>query len=201
MFNLFPHLAGGAVEGMVLLSLTIIVSAFFLEEVTIVVVGLLAADGIISAPIALLSLYVGIILGDLGLYLLGWLASRHLWLGKYVDHDFIAPLREWLDTKYVMTIFSARFIPISRIPTYTACGFFNMPYKTFWETVVSAGIIWVSVLFTVTFWFGSLTEAWFGPARWVIACVFLLGFFLVSRHNVIMYRKKRRAMRASRAPS
>ena len=54
-----------------LLSLAIIVSTIILEDPTTVVVGLLASDGIIPVPLALVSLYVGTVLGDTGLYCLG----------------------------------------------------------------------------------------------------------------------------------
>jgi membrane protein DedA with SNARE-associated domain len=201
MFHLFPHLIGGAVGSMALLSLTIIVSSFFLEEVTIVVVGVLAADGVIGIPLALFSLYIGVILGDLGLYFLGWLASTHPWLASYVDHDFIAPLRAWLETRFTLTIFSARFIPISRIPTYTASGFFRSPFSAFANTVVAAGLIWVTLLFSASYWFGSATSQWFSPIRWSIACIFLLALFFIGRHNFIAYRAKRNALKESQALS
>ena len=191
MFLFLSHLIGGSVGSMALLSLAIILGTFILEDPTTVIVGLLAADGIIGVPTALFSLYAGIVLGDIGLYCLGWLASTHPKLGRYVDHDFVAPFRAWLETRYVLTIFSARFIPGSRLPTYTASGFFRSPLSTFVLTAIVATSIWTTLLFSAAYWFGNVTSEWIGPVRWGVAFVFLLTLFFIARHNLRAYRAKK----------
>ena len=182
---------GGSVGSMALPVLAIIIGVIFLEDTTTVIVGVLVADGILSIQLALISLYSGIIIGDIGLYCLGWLASTHPRLAHYVDHDFVAPFRAWLETRFVLTVFSARFIPGARLPTYTASGFFRSPLGKFMLTSIGATSVWTTFLFFVSYWFGNATEGWMGPARWGIALVFLLVLFLVGRHNVLAYRAKR----------
>ena len=177
------HLIGGAVGSTTLLMLVIVLGSFFQEDLTAVIVGVLAADGIISAPLALLSLYTGVILGDLWLYCLGWLASAHPRLAQYVDHDYIAPFREWLQNRYQLMVFSARFIPGTRFPTYTGSGFFRMPFSTFILTTIAAGFMWMTFLFFASYWFGAFTSEWFGPARWGIAGIFVLVLLSVGIHN------------------
>ncbi len=185
----FSHLIGGAGGSTALLALVIVLGTFVLEDPTTVIVGVLASDGVIPVPLALLALYGGIVVGDLGLYLLGRLASTHPRLARYVDHDFVAPLRAWLESRYVLTIFSARFIPGSRLPTYTASGFFRSPLSTFVLTALVATSIWTTLLFSAAYWFGNLTTEWVGPARWGIAigCVALL--FLLARRNLLKQRR------------
>lgn len=191
MLLFLSHLIGGSVGSTALLSLAIIVATFILEDPTTVIVGVLAADHIIGVPVALFSLYAGIVLGDISLYCLGWLASTHPRLGRYVDHDFIAPFRAWLETRYVLTIFSARFIPGSRLPTYTASGFFRSPLSAFILTAIVATSIWTTLLFSASYWFGNLTAQWLGPVRWGIACIFLITLFFIARHNLLAYRAKK----------
>jgi membrane protein DedA with SNARE-associated domain len=191
MSPFISHLIGGAAGSTVFLSLAIILGTFILEDPTTVIVGVLVADGIIGMPVALFSLYAGIVLGDIGLYCLGWLASTHPRLAQYVDHDFIAPFRTWLESRFVLTIFSARFIPGSRLPTYTASGFFRSPLSTFILTAIVATSIWTTILFSVSYWFGSLTSEWFDPVRWGIALIFLAALFLIGRHNLLAYRARR----------
>lgn len=174
--------------GAVSLSLAIIIGTFFLEDTTTIVVGVLAADGIIPIPLALFSLYAGIIIGDIALYCLGWLASKHSRLAKYMDHDFTAPFRAWLETRYVLTIFSARFIPGARFPTYTTTGFFRSPLSTFILIAIGATSIWTTLLFSASFWFGSFTSGWVSHVRWGIAGAVLIGLFLIGRHNLLAYR-------------
>lgn len=185
------HLIGGAVGSSILLSLVIILGTFILEDPTTVIVGVLAADGVISVPFALASLYAGILVGDIGLYWLGRLASTHPRLARYVDHDFIAPLRAWLESRFILTVFSARFIPGSRLPTYTASGFFRSPLSTFVGTAIVATSIWTTVLFSASYWFGNLTSEWVGPVRWGIAIAFVVILFLVARHNLLKVRAKK----------
>lgn len=191
MVLFLSHLIGGSVGSHALLALAIMLGTFFLEDTTTVIVGLLAADHIIGIPIALASLYAGIIVGDIGLYTLGYLASANARLARYVDHDFVAPFRAWLETRFVLTVFSARFIPGSRLPTYTASGFFRSPLSTFIMTAIVATSIWTTILFTASYWFGNLTSEWMGPVRWGIALAFLLALFFIARHNLLAYRAKR----------
>lgn len=191
MFSFLSLLIGGSVGNTALLSLTIILGTFILEDPTTVIVGVLAADGIISVPVALISLYTGIVVGDIGLYCLGWLASTHPRLKHYADHEFLAPFRVWLETRYILTIFSARFIPGSRFPTYTASGFFRSPLSTFILTAIVATSLWTTLLFCISYWFGNFTSEWIGSARWIIAIVFLLALFFIARHNLLAYRAKK----------
>ena len=104
MFAFLSHFAGDTVGSAMLLSLVIILCASVLEDLTIIVVGVLAADDIISVPIAFLSVYLGIILGDSLLYALGAFARSHPRLAHYIDHDFTAPFRTWLGNRYAFHI-------------------------------------------------------------------------------------------------
>lgn len=190
-FSFLSQFIIGSITSGALPSLAIILGVIFLEDTTTVVVGVLAADGLITIQHGLLSLYTGIVLGDIGLYCLGYLASTHPRLARYVDHDFIAPFRAWLETRFVLTVFTARFIPGARMPTYTASGFFRSPLSVFMITAIGATSIWTTFLFFASYWFGNVTTGWMGPARWGIALVFLLALFLVGRHNILAYRARR----------
>ena len=63
MFAFLSNFTGSTVDSTILLSLAIVFCAIFLEDVTTVVVGVLAADALIPVPIAFLSLYIGIAIG------------------------------------------------------------------------------------------------------------------------------------------
>ncbi|MDE1919520.1 MAG: DedA family protein [Patescibacteria group bacterium] len=193
-FPLLTHFIGGSVGSYVSLSIAIILGTFVLEDPTAVIVGLLAADGTIGIPIALFSLYVGIIAGDIGLYFLGRLASTHPWLERYVDHELALPFRAWLESRFVLTIFSARFIPGSRLPTYAASGFFGSPLSTFIVTAILATSVWTTFLFWAAYWFGSATSGWLDFERWGIVAAFLAALFLIARHNLLSWRAKKNGL-------
>jgi len=190
-FILLSSLIDSAVGNIFVLPLIIILGALISEDATSVILGILAADGAISIPIAFSSLFVGIVLGDSGIYLLGRFASTHPLLERYVSHDLLAPFREWLKKRFVLTVFSACFIPGSRFLTYVSCGFFRTPFLTFLLTAIAATSIWTAILFSVSYWFGSFTSGWLAHLRWGIAAIFLLSIFFIGRHNLRVYRAKK----------
>lgn len=188
MFAFLSHFAGDTVSSAVLLSLVIVLCASVLEDLTILVVGVLVADGIISVPIAFLSLYLGIILGDSLLYALGAFARTHPRLAHYIDHDFTAPFRSWLGNRYAFNIFSGHFVPGFRFTSYVASGFFRYPLATYLPTAFAGGLVLLTALFSLSYWFGSLTSGWVIHLRWGIAGAFLLILFFIGRHNLLAYR-------------
>jgi membrane protein DedA with SNARE-associated domain len=196
MFDFFSHLIGGAVGSTVLLSLAVMLCAFLLEDAATVIVGVLAADSIVSVPVAIISLYSGILCGDIVLYSVGWLARTHPKLAHYIDHDFTAPFRSWLESRYMMVIFTGHFVPGLRLTTYIASGFFRFPLSRYIPMAVVSGLLLETVLFTLAYLFGSVSSTWAAEARWGIAAVFVLGLFLLARHNVLMYRAKKNELAA-----
>lgn len=171
--------------------LIIIGAAFLFEDVTIVIVGVLAAGGALSVPLALVALYLGIILGDFGMYGLGRLARTHPRLARYVDHGLILPLRNWLRERLRITVFSTRCIPGTRLPTFFASGFFRAPLSVFCSTIVAAAALWTILLFTAAYLFGSFTATWVEEARWGALVVALGALFLIARHNLRAYLAKK----------
>ncbi len=186
-FFLF-RLIDGAIGNPAVLSLAIVLGTFILEDLTTVVVAILAADGIIPVPLALGSLYAGVIGGDLAFYALGWIASTHPRLARYIEHEWVASLRTWLETRFVLAVFSARFIPGTRFATYTASGFFRSPFATFARTAIIATSIWITGLFAAAYWFGGATAHVLGSARWLIAGALLLILFLIGRNRVRAFK-------------
>ncbi|MBI4088522.1 VTT domain-containing protein [Candidatus Kaiserbacteria bacterium] len=194
MTSFLSYVSGGTVDSTVLLSLAIVLCALFLEDVATVIVGVLAADGIVPIPLAFISLYIGIALGDTLFYALGSFARTHPRLAHYIDHDFTAPFRAWLESRYAFTVFSGHFVPGLRSTTYIASGFFRLPLSTYIPMAIAGGLVLLTTLFLLSYWFGGLTSGWVSHARWGIAGIFLLILFFIGRHNLLVYREKRSAL-------
>lgn len=194
MFTFLSHFIGGEIGSVVLLPLAIILCALILEDLTIVIVGVLAADGILPIPVAVVSLYIGAALGDTTLYALGSFARTHPRLAHYIDHDFTAPFRSWLEHSYAFKVFSGHFVPGFRFTTYVASGFFRYPLSTYIPMAIAGGLILVTTLFTISYWFGSVTSGVVSHARWGIAGAFLLILFFIGRHNLKAYRAKKNGL-------
>ena len=193
-FHLVSHFIVSSAGSGVALFGAILVSTILVEDATAVIVGILAADGIVPIPIALAALYSGIVSSDLGLYWVGRIARSHPRLERYAEHEAAAPFRAWLETRYVLTIFCARFIPGARVPTYSSSGFFRSPFDTFVLVALGAASVWTTLLFSASFWFGNLTAHWIGPVRWGVALAALAGLFMLGRFNVRSYRSKKQEL-------
>jgi len=188
------HLIDGAVGSTFLLSLAIMLCAFIFEDATIFITGVLAADKILSVPVAISSLFIGIVVGDAVLYSIGALARMHPKLAHYIDHEFTAPFRAWLEHRYAFTIFSGHFVPGLRLTTYIASGFFRSRISTFILMAVVGNLLWETVLFSASYWFGALSSEWVAQARWSVAFLFLGILFFIGRYNLLAYRAKKKEL-------
>lgn len=195
MLTFLPQFIGGEVGNVALLAIAIILCTIVFEDMIIVVVGVLAADGAISAPLAFLFLYLGTIIGDAGLYVIGAYARTHPRLAHYVDHDFTAPFRSWLESRYAFAVYSGHFIPGFRFATYIASGFFGYSFSTFIRMAMIGGVVLVTTLFSVSYWFGSLSSGWTEWARWSIAGIFLVILFFIGKYNLAEYRARKDSIR------
>src|SRR5581483_6170508 len=77
-------------------SLAIVFGTLILEDAATVLAAMQASTGGIPIWLALVSLYVGIVAGDLGLYGLGRLCAMAPWLYRLVGESRIRRGQDWL---------------------------------------------------------------------------------------------------------
>jgi membrane protein DedA with SNARE-associated domain len=196
--HFFFYLISDAVGSTLLLSLAIMLCVILLEDATVIIVGVLAADGTLSVPVALLSLYAGMVVCDIFLYAVGSIARTHPRLARYADHEFTAPFRMWLESRYSMIIFSGHFVPGLRVTTYVASGFFRLRLSKYLPTAIASGLLLGTTLFTASYLFGGYSSRWLGEVRWGVAAVFIVALFLIARHNIVSYRARKDGVTAPR---
>lgn len=156
-------------------SLAIVFGTFILEDAATVLAAMQASTGGIPIWLALVSLYVGIVAGDLGLYGLGRLCALVPWLYRMVGEKRIRRGQDWLHGKrrrVFKVVFVSRFLPGMRLPSYTACGFLGADISQFAFAAILAVLIWTSILFTISLHIGKLLMAHFGVWRWAGAIGF-----------------------------
>lgn len=160
-----------------LLLLVIILGVMVLEEGTIAVVGVLAASHQIPMIEGIIALVIGVVAGDSLAFVIGHLANRYTLAKRIVEYEHVARLCTLVQNNSATTIFTTRFMPGFRFPTYAACGFFNIKYKHFIPISFASAVVWVTSLFTLSFIFGVYTIHLLGQWRWVILAVLLLIIF------------------------
>ena len=128
------------------------------EDLTIVAAGLAVGEGRLGMTAALTSCFVGIFVGDVGLWALGRYGGRRVlsW-GPVAKMPLtrLHALGHWLDG-HPAVIFGSRFLPGTRMPLYIASGMVGTrPWRfIFWMFLAVA--TWVPLVVVTTSHFGRL---------------------------------------------
>ena len=162
-------------------AVAIILATFVLEDAATVGTAIAVQNGKVVLPLGLVALYVGIVLGDVGLYGLGVLAAKVPWALHLIPEQRADRGRQWLERHVFRTVFAARFMPGVRLPTYTACGFLRASLSRFLLAAVGATLIWTTLLFGVSLRVGQLLMDHLGVWRWAGVAGFLLAVVLAGR--------------------
>jgi len=159
----------------------IILATFVLEDAATVLAAIQAEQGGISIGLALGSLFVGIVLGDLWLYGMGWLAARVPWIRRLLPPQRQEVIRAWLKGRVFKVVFVSRFLPGLRLPTYTTCGFLGADLRQFTLATVIATTCWTSLLFGLSLRVGQFLIDHFGAWRWFGAAGFVVFVVVAGR--------------------
>ena len=165
----------------VLDALALIGGTFILEDAATVIGAAQAQAGDVPVWVALLALYVGIVVGDLGLYGLGALAARLRWARRLIPEEATTHGRAWLSGRLSRVVFISRFLPGARLPAYTACGFLGASFGRFAATSVVATLVWTTLLFSISMHVGAVLEETLGIWRWAGMAGFALTVVLLGR--------------------
>ena len=161
--------------------LAILLGTFVLEDAATVLAAVRAEEGGIAIPVALLALYAGIVIGDIGLYGLGALARQVPPVRRWLPDERTRPARNWICARVFRVVLVSRFLPGMRLPTYTACGYFRANIRLFALAAIFATLIWTSLLFGVSLHVGHFLIEHFGAWRWAGAAGFAIGAVVIMR--------------------
>ncbi len=179
--NILPAWLSLHGQAPLLQGLLILLGTFVLEDAATILAAMDVQVGKVPLAVALVSLYLGIVLGDLGLYGLGRLASSTPWARRWAPPDRFARSRDWLQGHVFTAVFVSRFLPGARLPTYTACGYFQADFKYFTLAAVGATLIWTTLLFGVSLRLGHYMVEYLGAWRWAGMAGFALTVVLAGR--------------------
>ena len=138
----------------------IIVGTFVSEDLTCIATGLLIRQGVVDLFTGLIGCYLGIFLGDLGLFFLGRLLRLGLVrmprLQRPFTGPFVARLEERFAREGVRLLFLSRFVPGMRLPVYVGAGLLGGPALRMVAVALLAGVIWTPMLVIVALVFGPV---------------------------------------------
>lgn len=159
----------------------IIVGTFILEDAATVLAAMQVQAGVVAIWLALVSLYAGIVLGDLGLYGAGRLAARIAWVERHLPPRRQDTIKAWIGGRIFQVVLVSRFLPGLRLPTYTTCGFIGADLRKFTLAAIAATACWTTLLFTVSLKVGQFLMDHLGAWRWAGAAGFIAFIILAGR--------------------
>ena len=150
---------GAGDSGLIATIAAIILASFISEDLTCIGCGLLAATGTISITTALVGCFLGLWIGDVGIYWGGRLIGRRLlkippfkWI---IKESAVSRGTAWLKRRGAMVVFIGRFVPGSRMPTYFASGLLRTNAAAFAIYFALASAAWVPLLVGGTYLAGE----------------------------------------------
>lgn len=137
-------------------------ATFVLEDVATVGAGLLLATGAISWPAALTACFLGIWLGDAGLYALARFGGRK-WFERSSLRRFsakVARSEKWFAERGTPILIFSRLVPGARLPTYLAAGFLRVAAARFLLITGIAAFFWTIIVLFLAQTFGTHIVKW-----------------------------------------
>ncbi len=137
-------------------------ATFILEDAAAIGAGLLLAAGGLTWPVAFFSCWLGIWLGDAGLYALARFAGRK-WFERSSLQKYsaaVARREQWFGENGTLILIFSRCVPGARLPTYLAAGFLRWPLPRFIFVTGLAAFFWTAFVLWLTTLVGRPLLQW-----------------------------------------
>jgi membrane protein DedA with SNARE-associated domain len=170
----------------------IVLATFASEDLTCLGVGLLIHVGRLNPVVGVFGCFLGILVGDLGLWLAGRGAGMGLlrWrrLSRLLPGQRLEEAGRWFDRRGWAAVLAARFLPGTRLPLYVAAGVLGRRAGWFLVWAALAGLVWVPLLVLATATLGEVVVRPFafllGPG-WPALLVGAVALFLAVRTAIL----------------
>lgn len=194
MLDWFTDTVGFLQASPLLQALLAALCTFVLEDPATVGSGLLVAEGLMDYAAAFWGLFAGIVLGDLGLYMVGRFGGDRAEQWQWLDRTRFVTAEALFSRNLFKAVVISRFMPGMRLPFYVAAGVLRTPFwKFFWLVLVST-LAWIGLLLPLVVEFGGTVMDQAGKLG------LLLGPGIVLLVVLLEYRLKRKRSPSNRSP-
>jgi pimeloyl-ACP methyl ester carboxylesterase/membrane protein DedA with SNARE-associated domain len=135
---------------LVVVMLLIAAATLVSEDLACIGAGLLVAQGALGLGPAIAAAFIGIVIGDIGLYWAGRLiGTRALSLPPFrwvLSEARVAESSAWFERRGALVILLTRFIPGTRLPTYFSAGVLRTDFLRFSFYFLIASALWTPLL-------------------------------------------------------
>jgi membrane protein DedA with SNARE-associated domain len=177
------------------LALSIFLATFIYEDGATLLAATLSASGGLDPWIGLLTTFLGIWVGDMGLYGLGSSFGRRTaesrWLQKYLRPESLAKAEGWFARHGSLALVMSRAIPGSRLPLYVAAGALRLPVRLFAKTTAVCSAVWVSAIFAIWRFVPKTSPGHQNLLPWLITALMLFAPWLLGKTAVGLFHRVR----------
>ncbi len=145
----------------------VFLATFVLEDVAAIGAGLLWGTGVLAWPLAFGACFLGIWIGDAGLYGFARAFGR-TWFERSSLRRFsgrVARSERWFADRGSSILVFSRLLPGARLPTYLAAGFLRLPLNRFLLITGTASLVWTILVLVTARSLGTRLLLWLGPFR------------------------------------
>ena len=164
------------------LAISIFAGTLVYEDGATVLAATLSASGRLDPALGLMVAFVGIWVGDIGLYALGSTFGRYTTksrrLQRFLKPEPLAKAQAWFARHGSMALVLSRAVPGSRLPIYLAAGALRLPLRQFARITGICAALWVSAIFAIWRFIPI------GPGKllpWILTAIMLLVPWLVGK--------------------
>ena len=167
------------------LALSIFFASFVYEDGATLLAATLSASGRLDPRIGLLTAFLGIWIGDIGLYGLGSVFGRRTtqtrWLRKHLRPESMAKAESWFSKHGSLALVMSRAIPGSRLPLYVAAGALRLPIRLFARITGICSAVWVSAIFAIWRFVPKASSGYQRLLPWLLTALVLFAPWLLSK--------------------
>jgi len=163
------------------------------EDLTLIAAGVLCSLDQVNTLIMGITCYVGLVLGDLIIYRIGWMTGptlfRKKWFRRHISTKRLEVMRTNLHKRTMLTILVARHLFYIRTATFLMCGAVRISFVRFLVMDAIAALITAPLMMGIGFIFAHNYDA---IVRWVRDLKFvLLGLGVLTA--LYLYRRYKRS--------
>jgi membrane protein DedA with SNARE-associated domain len=167
---------------------------FIHEDAAILAAAFSTVEKNLPAILAYISVYLGIVAGDVTIYGLGHYAKKNKWLSSRIIGPKVERVKQWLEEHLVRVMILSRIAPGLLFPTFVACGWFRIPFIRFFIVSVLAGAVYSSLMLTLVIIFGDLILTNLGYWGWGIAAFVIIVLAIRNAFKPLWSKKTEEAM-------
>ncbi|GLQ19299.1 DedA family protein [Algimonas porphyrae] len=134
----------------------IFLGPFVQEDAAVIAAATLSAADPNHFPYIFGIILTGLFLSDIWKYWIGRAAHTSSRARAYAEREHVMEFRGKVRRNLIMTLMTARFVPLARIPVYVACGYFKVSYLRFCIVIFATALLYCTVIFALCHGLGEL---------------------------------------------